>query len=167
MQNGEYIWILDMGKVIERDEKGNPLRIIGVSLDISKRKETEQNLKNKEERYRSIYEHLTDGFCRFNFGGTILEVNEILASLIKLPSEQMIGKNIRDFLPAKTAKTLMKLAKSILKTHSLTTETEIITYNNKKLTVSLSAKLISQNNHKIIQALIRDITMLKNLNVFW
>jgi len=42
--NGRYKWILDRGKVIERDEKGKPLRIIGTHTDISIQKEKEQHL---------------------------------------------------------------------------------------------------------------------------
>lgn len=42
--NGEYKWILDRGKVIERDENGKPLRIAGTHTDISAQKEKEQEL---------------------------------------------------------------------------------------------------------------------------
>lgn len=42
--NGNYKWILDRGKVIERDETGKPLRIVGTHTDISAQKEKEQEL---------------------------------------------------------------------------------------------------------------------------
>lgn len=42
--NGKYKWILDKGKVVERDENGNPVRIIGTHTDISDQKEKEQIL---------------------------------------------------------------------------------------------------------------------------
>ena len=42
--NGEYKWILDRGKVIEREENGKPLRIAGTHTDISAQKEKEQEL---------------------------------------------------------------------------------------------------------------------------
>ena len=44
MCNGSYKWILDRGKVIERDESGKPLRIAGTHTDISAQKEKEQEL---------------------------------------------------------------------------------------------------------------------------
>lgn len=40
-----YKWILDRGKVILRDEKGNPLRIIGTHTDVTAQKEKEQKLQ--------------------------------------------------------------------------------------------------------------------------
>jgi len=42
--NGKYKWILDRGKVIERDNDGKPLRIVGTHTDISVQKEKEIEL---------------------------------------------------------------------------------------------------------------------------
>jgi len=43
-KSNEYKWILSRGKIIERDEKNKPLRIIGTHTDISIQKEKEVNL---------------------------------------------------------------------------------------------------------------------------
>ena len=40
-KDGSYKWILDKGKIIERDKEGNPVRIIGTHSDITERKENE------------------------------------------------------------------------------------------------------------------------------
>lgn len=42
--SGKYKWILDKGKVIERDQDGKPLRVIGTHTDISSQKEKELEL---------------------------------------------------------------------------------------------------------------------------
>jgi signal transduction histidine kinase len=42
--NGKYKWILDRGKVIERDADEKPLRIVGTHTDISSQKEKEIEL---------------------------------------------------------------------------------------------------------------------------
>jgi PAS domain S-box-containing protein len=42
--SGKYKWILDRGKVIERDKEGKPLRIVGTHTDISEQKEKEVEL---------------------------------------------------------------------------------------------------------------------------
>lgn len=44
--SGKYKWILDRGKVIERDNNGKPLRVIGTHTDISTQKEKELGLIN-------------------------------------------------------------------------------------------------------------------------
>ena len=55
-KNGTYKWILDRGKVMERDEKGNPLRVIGTHKDISEQKAYELRLKESNEEYVSLNE---------------------------------------------------------------------------------------------------------------
>lgn len=47
--NGIYKWILDRGKVIERDPDGKPLRVIGTHTDISSQKEKELELTQTME----------------------------------------------------------------------------------------------------------------------
>lgn len=44
-KNGNYKWILARGKIIERDEFGNPIRFIGTHTDIDPIKRTEEDLK--------------------------------------------------------------------------------------------------------------------------
>ena len=45
-KDGNYKWILDKGKIIERDFAGNPTRIIGTHTDITDRKENEVKIAN-------------------------------------------------------------------------------------------------------------------------
>ncbi len=44
-KSGEWVWILDTGKVFERDRNGRPLRAVGTYLDITERKNMEERLK--------------------------------------------------------------------------------------------------------------------------
>ncbi len=48
--DGRWIWIHDRGKVIRRDETGRPLRMIGIHIDISAKKKSEQELRIAKER---------------------------------------------------------------------------------------------------------------------
>lgn len=43
-KDGSYKWILGRGMVVSRDEDGKPLRMIGTSIDVSKRKQAEIEL---------------------------------------------------------------------------------------------------------------------------
>lgn len=47
----KYKWILNRGKVIERDAIGQPLKVIGTHTDVSSQKEKELELIKKMERY--------------------------------------------------------------------------------------------------------------------
>lgn len=49
--SGNYKWILDRGKVIDRDENGRPLRVIGTHTDVSIQKEKELELLKTMKLY--------------------------------------------------------------------------------------------------------------------
>ncbi|MCS3903058.1 diguanylate cyclase (GGDEF)-like protein/PAS domain S-box-containing protein [Methylohalomonas lacus] len=57
-KDGHWIWVLDKGKVIERNEVGDPVRACGTHLDISSRKEYEQQIEQQSEQLRIANEQL-------------------------------------------------------------------------------------------------------------
>ncbi len=51
-------WVFDTGHVLTRDANGAPLRVAGIRLDISARKALEEALRESEERFRQLAEHI-------------------------------------------------------------------------------------------------------------
>lgn len=51
-KSGNYNWLLDIGKLIERDKEGNPIRMLGIYRDIHSRKSADEQLRISEERLR-------------------------------------------------------------------------------------------------------------------
>jgi PAS domain S-box-containing protein len=62
--------------------------------DISERKRLEEALRKSEERYRSIFENLLDGYYRRENNGKLVFVNEKLATALGYSVEEMIGKEV-------------------------------------------------------------------------
>ena len=60
-KNGDWIWILDRGQVVEWDEDGKPLRMTGTHSDITERKEAEEALRINEERLDLAMSVANDG----------------------------------------------------------------------------------------------------------
>lgn len=58
-EDGRVIWIHSTSRLI-RDAEGNPQEWIGVELDITAQKETEEALRQVEERHRLVLEHISD-----------------------------------------------------------------------------------------------------------
>ncbi|TET51545.1 MAG: PAS domain S-box protein, partial [Anaerolineales bacterium] len=61
---GEWRWLLSRARVVERDEDGTPVRMVGTHVDITERKAVEGELRQSEARFRSLIEQTTDAvFC--------------------------------------------------------------------------------------------------------
>ena len=58
-KSGRWIWVLDKGRVIERDVAGKPLRACGTHLDITARKQAETDLMAYQRRLRSLASQLS------------------------------------------------------------------------------------------------------------
>jgi PAS domain S-box-containing protein len=60
---GDWKWMLDRGRIVERDAKGIPTKMAGTSIDIDARKRTERELEASEYRYRTVAA-LSPGFIQ-------------------------------------------------------------------------------------------------------
>jgi PAS domain S-box-containing protein len=92
-KNGEWIWIQDRGKVIAWTKDGKPLRITGTHTDITRRKLTEQRLKESEEKYRITFESTGTATVLVESDGTI--------SLANLGFEQLSGYALNEVMGKK------------------------------------------------------------------
>lgn len=53
-QQGHWVWILDSGKIVERDEKGAPVRVTGTHVDVTQIKLMEERLRVQGRQRHAI-----------------------------------------------------------------------------------------------------------------
>lgn len=76
-KNGHYIWVLDRGRVVERDEQGNPLRMTGTHRDITARKEAELALE--------IRNRVAEAFLTSDASDLFGEILNIICATLEAP----------------------------------------------------------------------------------
>ena len=48
-KSGQYIWVLSRGKVVERDQSGKPVRLVGTHTDVTERKKLEEQFRQAQK----------------------------------------------------------------------------------------------------------------------
>lgn len=78
---------------ILRDVSGKPVGFIGISRDITERKQAEEALRASEARYRTLVGSLREGVYQSDLEGNFITLNQAGAGIFGFDSpEQMIGK---------------------------------------------------------------------------
>ena len=90
--DGSVHW-LSTTAVVFRNEKGEPVRMLGATNDITARKEAEANLLQQWRTFDTALSHTPDFTYTFDLAGRFTYVNRSLLSLWQLPLEQARGKN--------------------------------------------------------------------------
>ena len=97
-KNGEWCWFIDSGEVIERDNDGRPLRMVGTDVDISDLKRAEEALRESEERFRSISASALDAIIMMDHEGNISYWNEAAEKIFGYSSQEALGGECHLFL---------------------------------------------------------------------
>lgn len=87
-KSGDWVWILDRAKIVERDEKDNPLRMTGTIKNINNFKHAEEQLKLFERAIANI----SEGMFILDSGFKFVEVNEACCELCLKPRDKFIGE---------------------------------------------------------------------------
>ncbi|MEY5047628.1 MAG: hypothetical protein RLZZ175_987 [Bacteroidota bacterium] len=95
-KKGEYVWLLNRGKVVQRDENGIAIRVVGTHTDISERKLIEEQLKLAKDNLNTTFEAITEGIVLQDLEGKIVECNPAAEQILGLTREQMEGKKSID-----------------------------------------------------------------------
>ncbi|MDD5382461.1 MAG: PAS domain-containing protein [Candidatus Margulisbacteria bacterium] len=114
-----------MTTTLLKDENGTPTGFVGVAHDITERKQTEEALRESEERYRRIVEDLTELICRFLPNGTLTFVNEAYCRYFGKRPEELVGRSFMPLVPEEDRESVKS------KFDSLSPERTSVTYEHR------------------------------------
>jgi len=110
--DGSVRWVEGRGQPVY-NEVGQCLKVSGLIVDITERKQAEDALRQSEARYRAIVEDQTELVCRVLPDGRYTFVNEAYCRYFGLKSEEMIGRTFQPFIHPEDAVKVNQLFASI------------------------------------------------------
>ena len=89
---------------LQKDSSGKPIGFIGISRDITERKQAEEALRQSEEKYRTFIETIKDGYYEIDLNGKYTFVNDVICEHLQYSKEEMIGMTNRQYQTKANAK---------------------------------------------------------------
>jgi PAS domain S-box-containing protein len=80
---------------------GDKVYLVGMGLDITERKRTEEALRESERKYRQLHESMIDGFVRVDLDGRIRETNDAYCKMLGYTPEELSRLTYQDLTPEK------------------------------------------------------------------
>ncbi len=162
-KDGETIWT-EAKMSFLRDQTNSPTGIIGVTRDISERKQTEAALRESEERYRLLVENaneaifiVEDGMVKFPNFKTVEMTGYSEKELSEIPFANMIHADDREMVLERRRRRL--LGETLPSTYSF----RMINKSGGELFVQINTVLINWAGRPATINFIRDITEQKRL----
>ncbi len=162
MKSGQWKWIANYGKVIQRDAQNQPLRMIGTHRDIDDRVRAEQArqqaealLRQSEATKQALIEAMPDLLIRTRRDGVQLSIiNSDHSHFIDHPDGSE-GRNVLDCLPYFIARRRIDLVQQAIRTGSVFTDEYQFEIDNQLIYEESRISRISEDEALII---VRDIT---------
>lgn len=85
------------------DEKGQPVFLEGVLLDISRQKQAEETTARQAEQLSSLLEAIQESALLLDNQGRILQANSTVAKRLGTPVQELSGLRLADLLPQRAA----------------------------------------------------------------
>jgi PAS domain S-box-containing protein len=142
------------------DKKGEFKGIIASILDLTEEKAQQEQIRKKEETYKSLIELTNTAFFILNSDFNIVQTNQSFSEMIQVDIDSLIGRNPRAWVHSEDIKTFDE-AFNKLEMGIPIKELEIRLINkNNPLYVNINANIIINGSKKII-CLLRDISLKK------
>jgi two-component system, sporulation sensor kinase E len=77
--------------------------------NVTERREIERELRESEQKFRSIFDHAMNGILLWGQGYRILDVNPIACEIFQSEKEELLHRPITEFIPEKARKHLQRL----------------------------------------------------------
>jgi PAS domain S-box-containing protein len=158
-KDGTKIWLSQNSRMIHTPECNNPY-IEGIVQDITKWKNTEQQLRASEERYSTAIEHCNDGVV-INSGDKYLFVNKRFVEMFGYDNaEEIIGKPISMIVHPDESKRVERFALKRQKREPVPSryEHKAIRKNGEIIDVEISATQMVYKGESVSLVYVRDIT---------
>lgn len=161
-KDGGHVWVETEASLIYK--KGVPYGILGIARDITEYKKTEHALRESEEKYRKIFESLTDVYYRTDREGMVTEISPSVYTQAGWDPKDVIGHPVTDFYRDPSTREIFANTlkeKGIINDYEL----QLLAKDGRMIEVSVSSHIVFDDQRQAlgVEGVLRDITTRKQI----
>ena len=152
-KDGSYINLFDRCYII-RDRFHKPIRLTGSMIDITNRKKAELDLRESEERYRSVIEQASDFIMITDQTGNFIDVNSNFLKTFGYNKDEFLELNVKDVIDPKQLEEKPVRFDLLMMGQSVLNERRMINRQGNIIDVEANVKMLPDGR---VLAIARDI----------
>ncbi|MEI6276842.1 MAG: PAS domain S-box protein [Prolixibacteraceae bacterium] len=162
-KNGELYWE-EVAISTILDSNGKVINYLAIKQDISRRKKTEENLRQSEESYRLMFGNNPQPMWIYHLETlAFLEINDAAVRHYGYSREEFLSMTIIDIMPAEDVEELMKDLDKTKNNFNIEGEWRHIKKNGEIIIVEITSHAITFNDTSARHILIKDNTNRKKI----
>ena len=144
-----------------KDDKGEVIGAVEVTMDLTVLKQAEQALKELERKIRTVFDSTNDAIIIYDLEGHILEVNKTSCDRLGYTRDEFLNMTAMNIASPVYAKLVLKRIEELKAKKQHFFETAHVTKDGKIIPVELSSRVIEFDGKPAILNVARDITQRK------
>jgi len=108
--------VVELSTALMRNHGGEAIGFRGIARDVTERERIRKELKESENKYRTILESIEDGYFEVDKKGNFVFFNESMCKILGYPSQELKGMNNRQFMSEETSKKVFQTFNKVYKT---------------------------------------------------
>jgi len=154
---GEEKWVIT-DKVPYKNEEGEIVGVIVLSVDITKRKEYEEKLLRSKEEYKNLIDGMNDAVLIHDLDGNFLTVNKETVDRLGYSEDELLSMTPEDIDAPEYRERIKERMDKIEEGQQLVFESKHVTKDDDEIPVEINASLISYQDEPAVLSIARDIT---------
>ena len=160
-KDGQWVWVLDRGKVSAWSRSGRPQLMSGTQMDISEKQAAQTALRASEEHFRHLFEHTLDGILQVLPDGSVLYANPAACRLFGMSQDAIRQRGRAGLVEPRDARFSAFMEQTFM-TGEARGELTMVRADGSRFECELSSsRYLSQTGESHTNIFLRDITLRK------
>ena len=157
-KSGKIIWT-ELKMTFLRNSKGNPIGILGVTRDITKRKAIELKHEQSEKKYQRLIENIMDVVVELDMDGNFIFVSPQIYVTFGFTADEVLKRNAFEFIhPDDIEVVAIALLQALTENERISIEFRTLHKDGHYVPVSAYGKVIKDDGETKLIGVIREMT---------